>query len=198
MGQRSQIYLRANGKLIFAHYYQWNYGERMISRARWGIEWVQTLMGECPDILFKSEHYIQKMRRVFDVNFDMKDVQISCDIVQEWKEQFSDEDFNEIVFDGQDNNDGQLFVDIKDGKIYYCFRDMYKNTIMDAHCYMNWDEEGWEESEYLSQEDKNTCRENMKAIEEMATLMSAEQLDDFIHGDYSEIWSALKKEKEEA
>lgn len=197
MGQRSQIYLRYNGKLIFANYYQWNYGERMISRARYGIEWVKEMVDNGWDFVFRDKSKIEQMRRVFDVNFDMHDVAISCDIVQEWKEQFSDEDFNEIVFDEQDNNDGQLFVDIKDGEIYYCFRDMYKNTIMDAHCYMNWDAEGWEEREYLSQEDKNTCRENMKAIEEMATLMTMDQLDDFIHGDYSEIWSAFKKEKEE-
>lgn len=34
MGQRSQIYVRYNEKLLFARYFQWNYGTRMISRAR--------------------------------------------------------------------------------------------------------------------------------------------------------------------
>ena len=41
MGQRSQIYLRHNGDLVFANYYQWNYGERMVSRARWGIGYIK-------------------------------------------------------------------------------------------------------------------------------------------------------------
>lgn len=44
MGQRSQIYIRFNdnrmesGKGLIALYYQWNYGERMVSRARQIIE----------------------------------------------------------------------------------------------------------------------------------------------------------------
>ena len=45
MGQRSQIYVRYNKnntqKGLIANYYGWNYGERMISRARWGIEFIK-------------------------------------------------------------------------------------------------------------------------------------------------------------
>ena len=41
MGQRSQIYVRYNKKLVIANYYQWNYGEQMISRARYGIEYIR-------------------------------------------------------------------------------------------------------------------------------------------------------------
>lgn len=43
MGQRSQIYVRASGQLIVANYYQWNYAERMISRARYGIEYIDSV-----------------------------------------------------------------------------------------------------------------------------------------------------------
>lgn len=46
MGQRSQIYVRynkkdmngVNCKKLIANYYQWNYGERMISRATGGVQ----------------------------------------------------------------------------------------------------------------------------------------------------------------
>lgn len=194
MGQRSQIYLRANGKLVFANYYGWNYGERMISRARYGIEWVKYYADRKYDWVFSDTNYFTKMRRVFDANFDMHDVAISTDIVQEHAEQFPDEDFNDVVFNEQDNNDGQLYVDIKGDKIYYCFRDWTRHpdgttsdTIMSASEYMDWDAEGWENSEYISDEGKAACRDNIKAIEEMAELMTLEQLDDFIHGDYSDV-----------
>ena len=43
MGQRSQIYVRLKdkegNKYLIAKYFQWNYGERMISRAKYGIEY---------------------------------------------------------------------------------------------------------------------------------------------------------------
>lgn len=37
----------------------------------------------------------------------------------------------------------------------------------------------------LSPDEIKTYEENCKAIEEMATLMTPEQLSDFLHGDYS-------------
>ena len=194
MGQRSQIYLRHNGKLVFANYYQWNYAERMISRARYGIEWVKYYVDAKFDFVFSDPAYITRMRRVFDVNFDMHDVTISADIVQEHADQFAEDDFNDYVFNMQDNNDGQLYVDIKDGKIYYCFRDWTRHpdgttsdTIMSASEYMDWDAEDWENSVYITKKGKAACRDNIKAIEEMAELMTMEQLEDFIHGDYADV-----------
>lgn len=194
MGQRSQIYVRYKDRLVVANYYQWNYGERMISRARWGLEWINDYTERgVRDFIFKSEEYLNRLRRVFDVNFDMHDVASHCDIVKEWEDQFSDAPFNDVVFNWQDNNDGQLFIDLQDGKLYYCFRDMRENRIMDAAEYMDWDCSYWDsrsehnpafDSDYLSEEEIKTCENNIKAIMEMAELMTAEQLEDFIHGDY--------------
>lgn len=192
MGQRSQIYVRYNGQLLFASYYQWNYGERMISRARWGIEYMKDVIDNGWNWAFSDKSYIEKFRRIFDVNFDMHDVAISCDIVKECEEQFADEPFNEVVFNWQDNNDGQLYVDIQDGKIYYCFRyweranasDSWVNTIMDANAYMEWDMPDWENNQYIDDEQKEACRVNIEAIGEMAELMTHEQLNDFLTGDY--------------
>ena len=198
MGQRSQIYVRYNDKLVVANYYQWNFGTRMISRARYGIEWIKDYYyfaeGIC-DFIFRDENYMTRLSRVFDVNFDMKDLALSCDIVKEWEEQFHDEPFNDVVFNGQDNNDGQLFIDVQQDKIFYCFRDMYENRIMDAAQYMDWDCSYWDsnaehnpayDSEYMSVEEIKTCEANIKAIGEMAELMTEEQLADFISGDYEE------------
>ena len=53
MGQRSQIYVRYNGDIIVANYYQWNYAERMISRTRSILEYIKTNLED--GINFKFE-----------------------------------------------------------------------------------------------------------------------------------------------
>lgn len=183
MGQRSQIYLRHNGDLVFASYYDWNYGERMVSRARWGIGYIKQFVIKGYEWVFRDPAYVLKMRRFFDVNFDMHDIQISSDILKEREEQFPDEDFNEFVFEAQDNNDGQLFVDIRGEKISYAFTDhARKRTIMDAEAYMEWDCGDWRSSKYINPVMKAACEANIEEISKMAELMTHEQLADFIHG----------------
>lgn len=187
MGQRSQIYVKYGNKLVVANYYQWNYGERMISRARHGIEYIKDNLIKYKEWLFNNSYEMKRLGRIFDANFDMKDVQIGQDIVQEWKEQFFDEEFNEAVFRQQDNNNGKLFVDIlKDGTIKYCFLDSMCNTehIMSAVQYMQWDNEDWEHSEYIEDEQKKLCKCNLKAIEEIAVLMTKSEVEDFINCNY--------------
>ena len=77
MGQRSQIYIRIASEydktpILYAKYYGWNYGERMISRARHGIEYIKAYLE------YKSDKNTQeKINKIFDVNFDMKDVIIT-------------------------------------------------------------------------------------------------------------------------
>lgn len=187
MGQRSQIYVRYNKKLVVTNYYQWNYGERMISRARYGIEYIKENYLEYRTCIFNDAGYLKKLSRIFDVNFDMKDIVISQDIVEEWKEYFQEDNFNEFVFRMQGNNDGKLFVDIsEDGTIKYAFLDCECNTdyIMNATQYMDWNSEEWEKSEYISEEGKQSCKENLGKIEEKAALMTKSELEDFINNDY--------------
>ena len=187
MGQRSQIYIRYNKKLVIANYYQWNYGERMISRARHGIEYIKDNLLEYRNFIFDDPHYMKQLSRIFDVNFDMKDVQISANIIEEWGEQFFDDDFNDVVFIQQDNNDGKLFVDIlENGVIKYAFLDCNcdMENIMSAAKYMDWDSKDWRNSEYIDNEQKKQCEDNLKTIEEIATLMTKEEIEDFINFDY--------------
>lgn len=187
MGQRSQIYVRYNKKLVVANYYQWNYAERMVSRARYGIEYIKDNFIEYKSFVFDHPYYMKQLSRIFDVNFDMKDVQISTNIIEEWKEQFFDDNFNDIIFRQQHNNDGRLFVDIlEDGTIKYAFLDSVCDTenIMSAAQYMDWDSENWKESEYIENEQKVFCKNNLKSIEEMAVLMTKEEVEDFMNHDY--------------
>ncbi len=187
MGQRSQIYIRYNKKLVIANYYQWNYGERMISRARHGIEYIKDNLLEYRNFIFNDPFQMERLSRIFDTNFDMKDVQISTNIIEEWKDQFFDDNFNDVVFWWQDNNDGRLFVDIlEDGTIKYAFLgyDCDAKNIMSAAKYMDWDSKDWRNSEYIDNEQKKQCEDNLKTIEEMATLMTKEEIEDFINFDY--------------
>ena len=195
MGQRSQIYVRYNGNLLFATYYQWNYGERMISRARWGIEYLKYNIDHGFDrFMFNQKGEIEKIKRLFDVNFDMHDVAMGCDILKEREELYPHEDFSEAVFNNQDNNDGQLYVDIQDGKIYYGFRwwewmaedNQTVEKLLSAREYMDTDMENWKQSPYIPDEQKKLCVENIEAIGSMATLMDDYRLKDFIEHPYKD------------
>ena len=104
MGQRSQIYVKLNGELIVANYYQWNYGERMISRARSILEY-------CTRNADYTYTLKQKLRFFCDINFDLRDIATSHNIFSEYLEYGENSD-KRAFFYNQDNNDGQLFIDI--------------------------------------------------------------------------------------
>lgn len=187
MGQRSQIFVRYedNGqKKMIARYYQWNYAERMISRARYGIEWLKE-MYEYPFEIAR------KLYRILDTNFDMIDCVISSDIIKE----FVDDDWenegytlNNFMFYAQDNNDGKLFIDVlSNGTIKYAFLDYDNKKIMSGTEYMRWDRgKKWRgPTEYFDQEDIEICAKNIKEINKMATKMKADEVKEFMGMDYS-------------
>lgn len=187
MGQRSQIYVRYQKdgvNYLTARYYQWNYGERMISRCRHTLEYIKDIIRY--DWYFTTQ--TEELKRYMDVNFDMKSIVMGYDIVEEWKECSWKEEttFNNYVFLEQDNNDGKLFIDIKDGAIKYAFVDTDCNIehIMNANQYMNWDYENWLNSEYLDDEDRQICIDNLQTIESLAELMTEEEVEEFINADY--------------
>ena len=187
MGQRSQIYVRytKDGKhYLTARYFQWNYGERMISRCRYSLEWIKKM--SMHDWLFTTNK--GQLERILEVNFDMVDAQITCDIIKEFLEYGDDYSFVDYVFKMQDNNDGKLFIDVSDGCLKYCFLDDDCNTenIMDAAGYMAWNSENWEQSKYIDDEQKERCRENLKVIGKIAELMTTEEAEDFINCIYEE------------
>ena len=192
MGQRSQIYVRyyKDGKYyLTARYYQWNYGERMISRCRYALEWIKEHVDHGWDWYLTTE--TEKLKRILDTNFDMKDVVLGCDIIKEWEEYCKDDSWggcplNDYIFLSQDNNDGKLFIDIKDGVIKYAFLDWSCNIdkIMTASKYMDWDSKGWRTSEYIDEEQKELCKENLKEIKKLAKLMTKEEIENFINYNY--------------
>lgn len=198
MGQRSQIYIRIpddyNEKpKLFAKYFQWNFAERMISRARHGIEYIKATAE-----YISSDTVKERINKIFDVNFDMKDVALSVDILKEWVEHSSKyyelEEINDYIFHAQDNNDGKLFIDVDEkGNIKYCFTD-YDMKILSPNQYMDWDFENWKNSEYLDTEDVEICQNNINYIIENAKQMTEEELEEFINFDYSKQIKDLAKQ----
>lgn len=190
MGQRSQIYIRISDDYnekptLIAKYFQWNFAERMISRARHGIEYIKS----CAEYL-SSDTVKERISKIFDVNFDMKDVALSTDIIKEWIEYSSKyyglDEINDYIFNAQDNNDGKLFIDVdKEGNIKYCFTD-YDMQILSPEKYMDWDFENWQKSEYLDKEDVAICINNINYIMKNAKQMTGTELEEFMKFDYSE------------
>ena len=187
MGQRSQIFVRyeENGqKKMIARYYQWNYGERMISRARYGIEWLK-------DMYKYTFEFERKLYRILDTNFDMIDCVISSDIIKEFIDGDWENDgytLNNFMFYQQDNNDGKLFIDVlSDGTIKYAFLDYNNKKIMSGTEYMKWNRgKNWKNpTEYFDQEDVDICIKNIKEINKMATKMTADEVKEFMEMDYS-------------
>lgn len=186
MGQRSQIYIRIadeynENSVLYAKYYSWNFGERMISRARHGIEYIKDNLKH-----ISLDTVQEKINRIFDVNFDMHDILLTSNIIREWIEDFAESyEAKEYIFECIANNDGKLFVDVtKEGEIKYCFTD-YNLKILNPRQYMNWDFEGWKKGEYLSKEEIDICENNIKYINSNAKLMTKEELQEFINYDYS-------------
>jgi hypothetical protein len=128
----------------------------------------------------------------------MKDIVMSCDIVKEWEDEFPDDNFNDYVFKGQDNNDGQLYIDVTDDGIKYCFTQYCADSEpMNSEQYMKWNCENenrpdWHVPyEYMNQETIDYTEENIEQIEKIATLMTMEELKSFIEDDYSYLYAPL-------
>lgn len=196
MGQRSQIYIRynvndksgQNYKGLIARYFGWNYGERMISRARYIIEKIQNEFMRYK-WFFGDKEKLEKLKRFCETNFDMKDIVFSSDILKE-VEDYGDEKLQYLF--NQDNNDGQLFIDVTDDGIKYCFMSFYNDgEPMDGEHYMKWNCEDEKHLDwhmpykYMKRKTITYTERNIKKINQMAVLMTPEEIKAFVENDYS-------------
>ena len=149
MGQRSQIYViykdKQNRDCISATYFQWNYGERMISRARYLMGWIKAQNNLCSNLYSDYLPFVaHKIRYIASVNFDYKDVVIGQDLIEEWKNYKTggvlNTDLNDYIFHA-DNNDGCLFIDARiPQQLRYAFTTYdYKDGVMGPEAYLKWD-----------------------------------------------------------
>lgn len=182
MGQRSQIYVKVDDTLIIANYYQWNYAERMISRARYGIERIKYYIDKGYMWAFTDKHYILQLSRMFDVNFDYKDVVISVDIMKEYNEYGDNSDYKDYIFN-YENNDGQLYIwiDTKNKTLKYALTDSLGEVPMTCDDYMEWEDQTCYEpyTDRFTKSELRTYERNKKYIEKSADLMTSDELYDF-------------------
>jgi len=172
------------------------YGTRMVSRAKGIIEWLLEYKNYVQYFVADLNHeYMHKLNMIIDTNFDARDVTVSQNILEEYKEGYWDSP--EGIFTGQDNNDGQLLIDLivdwsKEDKkwrhpckIKYAFLDHSSTLIGNGDAYMNWEEDclvkPWREC--YPDEVKFTER-NIRYIDKHAKLMTTEEVDEYIHYNY--------------
>ena len=200
MGQRSQMYVRINKEdgtyHLVASYFQWNYGTRMVSRARGTLEWLIS-MSDYPTSLWSWNK--GKLPKIMEINWDYKDIVESIDIINEYKEGYYNEPIQ--IFRGQDNNDGQFILDMivdyskKDKKgdnpvsFKYAFLNWDSELVGNGEDYMQWNENygddgpAWRENKYITNEIKYTER-NIKYLDKHAQLMTSKEVEEFVYHDY--------------
>lgn len=191
MGQRSQIYIHFNvrgSEGMIARYFQWNYGEHMVSRARSIIEFLESKCKRKP-FMFQGAENITRLNRFCDIDFDMRNMDISVDILEYCK---SNGNFDAESIFGQPNNDGQLLIDVTDNGIKYCFIEYYTEPKpMNAEQYMKWNTEceafpDWHEPDkYTSKETIDYTERNIAFIDSVAGLMTEQEVREFLDRDYS-------------
>ena len=186
MGQRSQIYViwdntDTGNKEIVAQYFQWNYGEYMVSRAKQLIDYIAYNCKQKYDFVFNSVKFKEELKIMCQANFDIRSVVLSCDIIEEFKGFSSSCSFSDYIFKNQDNNDGKLFIfiDTKNYKIKYAFTDRNITKTFDAEKYMK-----WEEIDRDKFDDYELFQYNNKTIKNNATLMSIDELNEIINSEY--------------
>lgn len=189
MGQRSQIYVvykdNQNRDCISATYFQWNYGERMISRARYLMGWLKSQDSFYvidSHNLFSLSYVAYKIRYIASVNFDYKDVVIGQDLIEEWKaykQGVPNANLNDYIFNA-DNNDGCLFIDARIPKhLKYAFTTYdYKDGVMGPESYLKWDR-----TPQKIRDTKFTKR-NINWITHNAKLMKKKELEAILRATY--------------
>lgn len=160
----------------------------MISRARYGIEYLKRNI----EYSMHTE-LVERINRTFDVNYDMHDIQLSDNILENLKDEYliNKADINNFIFLEPINNDGKLFIDFDQNtnEIKYCFTDNELN-ILSAHEYMQWNiGVKWDKKDFSSHPDWNKiatiCKKNIKSINNNAKIMSSIELKQFINDNYS-------------
>ena len=188
MGQRSQIYViykdNQNRDCISATYFQWNYGERMVSRARYLMGWIKdrNLFYSSDNNLFSLSYVAYKIRYIASVNFDYKDVVIGQDLIEEWKaykQGVPNANLNDYIFNA-DNNDGCLFIDARNPKhLRYAFTTYdYKDGVMGPEAYLKWDQTP------KKIRDTKFTKRNINWITHNAKLMKKEELEAILKATY--------------
>lgn len=124
MGERSDVFIRIRAKdtkkekkysqtAFIGLYYQWCYGERMISRLRGAIDFIHSFIDTWSADFVCSKQQIDKFKKFWAVNFDMEDITDPTDLVAEAISDLKDGYCNTRadIFN-QAENHGYIYLDI--------------------------------------------------------------------------------------
>lgn len=123
MGERSNIFVRIRAKetstakrykneVFFGLYYQWCYGERMISRLRAAVDFAHSDLAWHYAISLSKET-IEKFKQVLRTNFDMRDIIETTDLVPDAIDNLK-QGYDTVDADifNQAENHGFIYLDI--------------------------------------------------------------------------------------
>jgi hypothetical protein len=191
MSVNSQIYVRLNGRLVIANEYELNYGERMVSRARYGIAYAMNTIEKFSHSWAEDKELCKCLSRTLDVDFDTKTLLLSEDILNFSKvlvdeKEVSQDDIRGFVF-GRICCHGILFIDINSKRkaVRYAFTDNDMTTPLDAAGYMLWDNFNSEDElrKHLLELNDDAWRAYQlnKIFLSEVPLLTQQELDDFLY-----------------
>lgn len=182
----SAIYIRYNGQIIIANYYNDIYGNRMISRASNTIEYLRSFLTKGWDWFFTSKISIGMLKLLIDTDFGSKEVVIGKDLLEEYRNIVAEGknlDISDYLFSTHDDTNGHLYIDVyapEDLPFYdvsYCFYCSSEDRIMDASEYLRQRCPDYRNT--MDEDQLRCCNENIKAISDMSVLMTPDEAKDF-------------------
>lgn len=124
MGERSDFFVRVRAKektsdkfykhqVFFGLYYQWCYGERMISRLRSAIDFVQSEISGRHGSYAINKEQMDRFKKYLGINFDMKDFLNTTDLIPDTVDDIINgfDTAKSDIFD-QAENHGFIYLDI--------------------------------------------------------------------------------------
>lgn len=160
----------------------------MISRVYHTIAWIKAhleLTNSDPGQYLSQNR--KKLVRILDTNFDMYDITIASNILKEYEEFDWHMPLNDFMFNGQDNNDGKAFIDVKrNGMIKYALLTS-DNVLCNPSEYMVWDidKEWMIPDKYISKRMIGITEEHIEELSDIATLMTEEEVKEFMEYEYA-------------
>lgn len=202
--EASQIYIRYNityssgvplnnpiihkyKSLIARYFTNGNYGEQLVSRARYILEELKTDFINSKSN-FNDTEKLETLKRFCDIDFDTKYIICSLNLIEEAK-CFGEDS---IYLFNRASEGGQLYIDITDTGVKYCFMKSYnQENPMNAEQYMQWRyHPDWHTpSKYINAKTIKYIEKNIKKINNIATLMTPEEVHSFINNDYSYLFT---------
>lgn len=197
----AQIYIRYdtnNGKGLIAKDLHFNLfaPQRMISFSKWVVTWAHNRIGA------SSENNVKDFDMILDgiASVLEGDAALHKDLIEEYRtfclHGANNQNFDTFVFYERENQSCKLVVDVTADGVKYAFGNRYlhwhgENDVMDCRQFLNYKSgnqnwERWIEAENAEERGEviERCNRDIRDIENLATLMTAKDIEEFCCHDY--------------